>query len=109
MKTFREWMVEKDEQKGINEVRTVLMSSIKSKVKDIKTEYPDLYKILEEIDVINVIDTFEIDEQRFSGESDELDLTQEDMSKFLKIKNKIRIMGGSKPRTIRIIIDLKTK
>ncbi len=109
MKTFREWLNEKDEQKEINEARTVLMSSMKHNKKDIRSEYPELYKILEDIDVINVIDTFEIDEQRFSGESDELDLTQEDMSKFLKIKNKIRVMGGSKPRTIRVLIDLKTK
>ena len=108
MKSFREYLRE-SENKEVNEARTVLMSSMKNNKKDIKSEYPDLYKILEDIDMINVIDTFEIDEQRFSGESDELDLTQEDMSKFLKIKNKIRVMGGSKPRTIRIIIDLKTK
>ncbi len=102
MKTFREYLAEAK----INEERIIKLSSIKSKVKDIKTEYPDLYKILEEIDVINVLDSFEIDEKRFSGESDELDFTQQDMAKFIKIKNKIRLMGGSKPRTIRIVIDL---
>ena len=107
MKTFREYLAEaKIEKEVINEERIIKLSSIKSKVKDIKTEYPDLYKILEEIDVINVLDSFEIDEKRFSGESDELDFTQNDMSKLIKIKNKIRLMGGSKPRTIRILIDL---
>lgn len=105
MKSFREYLRE-SENKEVNEGRTVLMSSIKNNKKDIKSEYPELYKIMEEIDIVNVIDSFEIDEKRFSGESDELDFTQQDMAKFIKIKNKIRLMGGSKPRTIRIVIDL---
>lgn len=107
MKSFREYLAEaKVEKDVINEKRIIKLSSIRSKVKDIKTEYPDLYKILEEIDVTTILDSFEIDEKRFSGESEELDFTQTDMSKLIKIKNKIRLMGGSKPRTIRILIDL---
>lgn len=107
MKSFREYLAEaKVDKEVINEERIIKLSSIRSKVKDIKTEYPDLYKILEEIDVTTILDSFEIDEKRFSGESEELDFTQTDMSKLIKIKNKIRLMGGSKPRTIRILIDL---
>ena len=104
MKTFREYLAEAKVE--LNEERIIKLSSIRSKVRDIKTEYPELYKILEEIDVVNILDSFEIDEKRFSGESDELDFTQNDMSRLIKIKNKIRLMGGSKPRTIRILIDL---
>ena len=89
MKTFREYLAEAKIEKQLeNELPT------------------DIYSILHDISIINIIDSFSITKSKFEAIISDVDFDNHDLLRMGNLSKKIRLMGGSKPRTIRIIIDL---
>jgi hypothetical protein len=104
MKSFREYLNEGKIEKELNEASHNLETGRREKVEDVLSSHPEILKIIKDNGFLPIIDRFQLSEKRFVFEVDEIDLTQEDMKKLSATKNKISVLGGSKPFTLKIII-----
>ena len=107
MTTFREWLENKESEVKLEEAFSVnTKSGRRENIEDSLNKYPDILKIINDNGFLKIIDRFTLDEKRISFECDDLDLTVDEIKKMDSNKYKIRIAGGSKPNSIRIIIKL---
>lgn len=106
MEKFRDWLEKKESEIKLDEAAVNTISGRREKIDDVLNEYPDVFKFIKDTEFLNIIDRFTLDEKRFSFECDDVDLTIADIKKMDSNKYKIRIAGGSKPNSIKIIIKL---